>query len=289
MAASAIVTLPVRLLVNSKSNVRRTARDRGIERLAASIAAHGLRQNLNVRPTTGNRYEVVAGGRRLEALKRLIKEGQISRDTEVPCLVLSPDDNATELSLVENAMRLEMHPDDQARAFASLVEDGFTVEDIAARFGVTTKVVAQRLKLSSVSPLLRALYRQGVIDGAQMAAFALVDDHAAQEAAWNQLPEWNRQPDAIRRVLTGEGVSADHRLARFVGVDAYRAAGGEVIEDLFDDRPAVLLDGNLLQVLAAAKLGETATAVRLEGWSFVNVELTPNYNVSYGRIYPSVS
>src|SRR5690606_12505201 len=128
-----------------------------------------------------NRYEVVAGGRRLEALKRLVREGQITRDTGVPCLVLSAEDNASELSLVENSMRVEMHPDDQARAFASLVEDGFTIEDVAARFGVTTKVVAQRLRLSSVSPLLRALYRQGVIDGAQMAAFALVNDHAAQE------------------------------------------------------------------------------------------------------------
>lgn len=289
MATSAVVSLPVSRLVHSKSNVRRTARDRGIEGLAASIAAHGLRQNLNVRPTTGNRYEVVAGGRRLEALKRLIKDGRVAQDAEVPCLIIGADENATELSLAENAMRVEMHPDDQARAFASLIDEGFTIEDIAARFGVTSRVVAQRLKLSSVSPLLRALYRQGVIDGAQMAAFAFVDDHAAQEAAWNQLPEWNRQPEAIRRALTGEGIAADHRLAKFVGVEAYRTAGGEVIEDLFEeDRPPILANGALLQVLASAKLEETATAVRLEGWSFVNVELAPNYSVSYGRVYPTI-
>lgn len=49
-------------LVQSKANVRRTGQTTGLEALMASIAAHGLRQNLNVWATTGGRFEVIAGG-----------------------------------------------------------------------------------------------------------------------------------------------------------------------------------------------------------------------------------
>jgi ParB family chromosome partitioning protein len=48
----------------------------GIAELAASIKAHGLLQNLQVRPGSRGKYEVVAGGRRLAALQRLAKQNQ---------------------------------------------------------------------------------------------------------------------------------------------------------------------------------------------------------------------
>ncbi len=63
-------------LVPSKANVRKTGTDEGIAELADSIAAHGLQQNLNVRETDKGRFEVVAGGRRLRALKMLVKGGR---------------------------------------------------------------------------------------------------------------------------------------------------------------------------------------------------------------------
>lgn len=280
-------SIPLSQLVHARSNVRRTGRDRGIEALMASIAAHGLRQNLNVRATTGNRYEVVAGGRRLEALKRLMKQGDLPRNTSIPCVVLASNDNPTEISLAENAMRQDMHPDDQCTAFAALIEQGLSAEDVAARFGVTPKVVQQRLKLASVSPALRRLYRQDRIDTAQIMALALVDDHAAQEAAWVGLPEWNRGPEAIRRALTAEGISADHRMVRFIGIDAYEQAGGIVLRDLFDEeRDAVLTDGALVERLATEALEQAASIIRAEGWSWVSIALKPDYSTPFGRVYP---
>jgi ParB family chromosome partitioning protein len=280
-------SIPLSQLVHARSNVRRTGRDRGIEALMASIAAHGLRQNLNVRATTGNRFEVVAGGRRLEALRRLMKQGDLPRDTPIPCVVLASNDNPTEISLAENAIRQDMHPDDQCTAFSALIEQGLSAEDVAARFGVTPKVVQQRLKLASVSPALRRLYRQDRIDTAQMMALALVDDHAAQEAAWANLPEWNRGAEALRRALTSQGVAADHRLARFVGIEAYEQAGGIVLRDLFDEeRDAVLADGALVERLATEALEQAASIVRAEGWSWVSIALKPDYSTPYGRVYP---
>ncbi len=79
-------TIQLNLLVQSKANVRHTARTEGIAELAASIAAHGLRQNLNVKPTTGGRFEVVAGARRLRALKFLAKDGGLNGKPPLPAL-----------------------------------------------------------------------------------------------------------------------------------------------------------------------------------------------------------
>jgi ParB family chromosome partitioning protein len=168
-----------------------------------------LRQNLNVRSITGGRFEVVAGGRRLLALKQLARAGTLPSDHPVPCLVLALDDNPAEVSLAENAIREAMHPDDQCTAFERLVQAGSSVEVVAARFGITPAVVRQRLKLSAVAPSLRALFRKGLLSLDLMMALALVDNHDAQEAAWAELPDWNKGPEAIRRVLTRSSHSGD--------------------------------------------------------------------------------
>ena len=278
-------SIPLNRLVHSKANVRRTGRGVGLEGLMASIAAHGLRQNLNVRQTSGNRYEVVAGGRRLEALRRLAASGKVDPKVDVACLVLADDEDPTEVSLTENVIRTDMHPDDQFEAFRALVDGGLPVEDVGARFGVTPAVVRQRLKLASVSPQLREQFRKGELSLAQVMALTLVDDHTRQEQALADLPEWNRGPEAIRRVLTAEGIRADSRLGRFVGVDAYEAAGGAVLRSLFDEEEPVLADGALVERLATERLESTAASVRAEGWEWVEVALEPSYGAP-GRIYP---
>jgi ParB/RepB/Spo0J family partition protein len=144
-------TIALTQLVPSAANVRKTGTKTGIEELAASIAAHGLLQNLQVRPVKGGSFEVVAGGRRLAALKLLAKQKKIAPDYPVPCHALDEQD-ATEISLAENEMREAMHPADQFEAFKKLADDGTGPEEIAARFGTTPKIVTQRLKLAVVSP-----------------------------------------------------------------------------------------------------------------------------------------
>jgi ParB family chromosome partitioning protein len=220
-------------------------------------------------------------------LRRLAKAGRIDAKQPVPCFVLDEADNPTEISLAENAIRTDMHPDDQCEAFADLIAGGLPCEDVAARFGVTPAVVAQRLKLAAVSPVLRKRFRARQLTLAQMMAFALVDDHTAQERVFNELAEWNRTPDSIRRCLVQDGISASHRLARFVGLDDYAAAGGVVLHDLFEaDEPAVLADAALLEKLATAKLEAMAAHVKAEGWAWVKPELQTDWGTAYDRVYP---
>jgi ParB family chromosome partitioning protein len=281
-------TIPLNQLVPSKANVRRTGKAEGIGELAASIAAHGLRQNLNVQPDAdGRRFEVVAGGRRLKALKQLVKEGKLAKDAPIRCLVLNEGDDPAEISLVENAVRTAMHPDDQFEAFRALIEDkGQSVEEVAGRFGVTPAVVRQRLKLANVSPKLRALYRKGEMGLEHVMALAISDDHAAQEEAWENLPDWNRDPSLLKDALTHDTVPMTDRLAKFVGIDAYVAAGGAVVRDLFgEEGEAYLSDRALLTCLATAKMEEAVTALQSEGWKWVKPELTRDYSIPYGRVW----
>ena len=133
-------TIPLSKLVPSPENVRKTNTKDGIEGLATNIKAHGLLSNLIVRATDGGKFEVVAGGRRLAALKHLAKtEKQDEDKSQIPCSVIEGDEDAHEISLSENEMRAAMHPTDQFEAFKKLADEGQGNDTIAAKFGVTAR------------------------------------------------------------------------------------------------------------------------------------------------------
>ena len=267
-----LILVPLSQLLprRSKRNARTTPR-LSIPELAASISRIGLLQNLVViLAANGEQYEVVAGDRRLTALKLLAKKKRIAADYEVPCLLV-PDASARTVSLAENLLREQMHPADQFEAFAALVKEGRPIEDIAADFGVSPLVVQRRLKLANVSPRLMTDYRAGGVTLEQLMALTITDDHAAQETAFYGAPEWQRGASALRERLTEREITATHPLVRFVGLDAYTAAGGGTRRDLFaeDDSGTYLADAALLETLVRGKLDALAEEVRAEGWAWV--------------------
>jgi len=278
-AGQDLLLIPLSRLRPSSRNVRKNG-GTSIPELAASIARVGLLQNLTVvLSPDGDHYEVVAGRRRLAALKLLVKRRKLAKDHEVPCLVV-PDAAARTVSLTENVQREAMHPADQFEAFAALVAEGRAVEDIAADFGVTPLVVQRRLKLANVSPRLLADYRADAVTLDQLMALAITDDHAAQEAAFYDSPQWQRSPDALRDHLTQEEVDAGRDpVARFVGREAYEQAGGGTRRDLFADEHSgvFLADAVLLDTLARDKLAVVADEVRAEGWGWVDVAPRATY------------
>ncbi|MEQ1818930.1 MAG: ParB/RepB/Spo0J family partition protein [Terricaulis sp.] len=272
-----ITMIPLTKLVESEDNVRRSNRKRGVAELASSIRAHGLLQSVVVRDTGKGKFAVVAGGRRLRALRLLAKAGDIEKNAPIPCRVISGDDNAAELSLAENLVRADMAPHEELEAFQRLVDAGEGPEAIAARFGVSPMHVARRLKLARVSPrLIEALKKEeATLD--QLAALAFTDDHSAQEKAFFDAPDWARTPERLKAQVAQAHMPETDKLARFVGVEVYQAEGGAVISDLFaetgDDNTRYLADRDLVVRLAAAKLEPIADEVRGEGWAWVEIAL----------------
>lgn len=199
--------------------------DEEIDQLADLVDAQGLLQNLAVvayeTPMRGKgkdkkrsyTHGVIAGGRRLRALLRLVKRGRISLDEEILC-VLVPAERAIAVSTAENSGRAPMSAADTIVAFAAMVQQGAGVEDLALAFRLSPLTVQRRMKLANVSPALFAMFREGSMTLDQLMALALSDDHAQQEAAWNSAPEYDRSPRKLRALIAGEGVSS--AVIRFV-------------------------------------------------------------------------
>jgi ParB family chromosome partitioning protein len=291
MEAGAVTTIPLDQLRATRLNVRRTGGG-SIDDLAASIAHHGLIHNLTVikGEAVGNGgtggYLVVAGSRRLKALTTLQAAGALppALVDGIPCRVVDRDEGH-EASLAENVIREAMHPADEFDAFHSLANDGSgcSTAEIAARFGKSELYVRQRLKLANVAPAILDEYRAGKATLEQMMALALTDDQLQQQHVWKGAKqEWQRRPDQLRSAITQKELAATSKLAKFIGIDAYEKAGGEVRRDIFgSDTDAFLVDVKLANKLAEEKLERTAEKIRKEGWAWVETRIEFPYSDKY--------
>ncbi|MHA0336715.1 ParB/RepB/Spo0J family partition protein [Sphingomonas aquatilis] len=289
LALSVSRDIPFDKLVLSQSNVRRIKAGIGIEELAEDIARRTLLQSLTVRAVVDEAgeetgmFEVPSGGRRYRALELLVKRKRLPRNAPVPC-ILRTEGDAEEDSLAENIQRAPLHPLDQFRAFLALREKGQTEEEIAAHQFVSVAVVKQRLKLASISPKILDAYAEDEITLDQLMAFTVNGDHERQEQVYERLAAYHdRQPYAIRRMLTEGAVRASDKRARFIDVDAYVEAGGSVMRDLFQgDDGGWLQDVGLVELMVSERLHEEAVKVQAEGWRWIDAAPDFPYGHTYG-------
>lgn len=258
--------LPLKSLKLSPANARQDPGD--VRSLAHSIHTIGLVSALAV-TKNGRGYLVEAGGRRLAALQQLLKDGHISASYPVPCLLFDTPDLAR--SLAENTERKAMDPVQEFQAFGRLLGEGRTVHDIAEAFSVTPQYVRQRAKLADLDPNAINAYRQGrcSLEALQALTYGTPEQ---QRAIVSQDPI----PHAyhIRERLRGQVVDQDDKRARLVGLDAYTAAGGRTIEDLFAST-IQLLDVDLLDRLAGERLQPYSDQALADGAAWVEIVESP--------------
>jgi ParB family chromosome partitioning protein len=141
--------LPLALLNESKTNPRRVFDDVSLRELAASIRSQGVLSPLLVRPLTENGFEIVAGARRYRA-------AQMAEAVTVPVRIKQMSDaEVLEAQLVENLIRAEIHPMEEAEGFARLLaleQPKYSIDQIAAKVGKQPSFVASRLKLVDLVP-----------------------------------------------------------------------------------------------------------------------------------------
>lgn len=251
-------------LRRAEENVRHTRYDEDIEGLAADIAAHGLLQSLigyehRALGRGDPQVMIVGGGRRFQALRILEDEGVIDGDWPVAVLIRDRDE-AVELSLAENLQQRTMSPVDEFFAFKALMDTGhYSPASLAARFGFTERVVRQRLRLAQLEPeVLDALAQRRITLDAAM-AYAATQDRELQRKVFTAHDKKGayepHAPARIRRDLAGR-MDDKHQLYRYVGPDAYEAAGGGYEDDLFNEAgDKRLLDNpGLVEQLAHARI-----------------------------------
>jgi ParB family transcriptional regulator, chromosome partitioning protein len=134
--------IPLHHIERNPFQTRRHFDDQQLMELGTSIAATGVVQPILVRPLAGDRYQLIAGERRWLA-------SQLVGKATIPAIVRSvSDEQALEITIVENLQRADLNPMEQARAFDRLGRDfKMTQEQIAQRTGKNRASIANFLRL----------------------------------------------------------------------------------------------------------------------------------------------
>ena len=157
---------------------RRAGDDPGMETLKDSIRRHGLLTPLTVRPDGKGRYMLIAGERRLRAVREL-------GIGEAPCIVLPADDRlCAEFALIESMQRRELDMFEQAQAIENLIRiAGLTREEASRQLSCSPGCVSNKLRLLRMSGPEREIVRSaGLSERHARAALRLADPEARIEA-----------------------------------------------------------------------------------------------------------
>jgi ParB family transcriptional regulator, chromosome partitioning protein len=141
-AAGELRELPVELIKPNPSQPRTNFDPEALAALAASIEASGVVQPLLVRPLPDGSYELVAGERRWRAAQQAGLE-------KVPAVIRDQEEaERLQAALIENMVREDLNPVEEAKACAALVEDlGLTKEELARRVGRSRPAVSNLIRL----------------------------------------------------------------------------------------------------------------------------------------------
>lgn len=248
--------------------------------LKANIAAKGILQPLICRPNGKDKYEVIAGGNRLEIIQELVAEGVWPEDREIPIsnrTELEGDDSAAlDVAISEN-LRLPMHPMKQFEAFLRLIEGdkNITIKTIANTYGVSPRVVEQRLSYAKLEQEARDLVSedQRDLDWAGAMTLASPEEQKAILTEIEHDPRRYRSAHEVRTRLRDELVPMGYAL-----FDVSKTSAALVRKDLFDEN-----DGSYMKLSDFMPLQDKAVTDRVEalekdGWSNVSVMSDRDYD-----------
>jgi ParB family transcriptional regulator, chromosome partitioning protein len=157
--AHAVLHLPLDWIERNPYQTRSSIEDTELEELAASIRTNGVLQPITVRQVGEQRYALITGERRWRATQRA------GRNT-IPSIVRHvSDQQALEMTIVENLQREDLNCIDQARAFARLSQEfGLTQEKIALRTGCERSTVGNYLRLLKLPGEVQDMLKAGQLE-----------------------------------------------------------------------------------------------------------------------------
>ncbi|WP_221931637.1 ParB/RepB/Spo0J family partition protein [Palleronia caenipelagi] len=278
--------------LNARAGAPETYEDADIAVLAASIATLGLLNPIIVQKT-GKSWGVIAGGRRLAALRMLADDKSAkgwTHTSKISCRAI-PENvaGATAITVAENVTQKPMNPIDEFEAFARMMEEGgHDADSIAKMFGVERRRVVERLRYGRIHPEIRAAARAQDITLDVMKAYAEHPDTEVQKAVFDDLKDQYVSAYMVRNKLTERGVKIGDPIGQLV-IEAYRAEDGEIAADLIEE-DSVLTDQELVESLVIGHLQTAAEAERVRlGFAWAEGRRTVAYEDlrPYGRVYPA--
>ena len=171
-----LAELPVDAIHANPRQPRRRFEPEATSGLASSIKQQGLLQPVVVRPRQAGGYELIAGERRWRAAREAGLE-------TLPALVRDADDrDSLLLALVENVAREQLSPVEEARAYASLVDEfELSLGEVADRVGRSKPSVSNRLRLLELPEEVLWMVARGELTEGHARAVLAVPDHEARK------------------------------------------------------------------------------------------------------------
>ena len=176
---SELLTLPISKVEPREEQPREYFDEKALQDLADSIAQYGLIQPIVARKLDSGYYQIIAGERRWRA-------SRMAGLQEIPVRVIEADDRRTaELALVENLLREDLNPIEEAKGYRSLIEDyGLTQEEAARSVRRSRPAITNSLRLLSLSPAVMELVEKKELSAGHARALIPIQEDARQlEAA----------------------------------------------------------------------------------------------------------
>ncbi|MDR2391509.1 MAG: ParB/RepB/Spo0J family partition protein [Planctomycetota bacterium] len=205
VAADAVWELAVEKIAVSPSQPRKRFDPGELNNLAQSIKDHGLMEPLVVRRLEGGAYRLIAGERRLRAIRDILKFPVAL----VRLMNTADDAGAYLLTLEENLQRADLNPIEEAAAYAELRDGlGMTQEEIAGRLHISRSKVANALRMFALPEEVKELVREGKLDGSKAKAIAGLDNPIEQIRLARQAAEGGLNAREVERAVSGNRKSA---------------------------------------------------------------------------------
>jgi len=196
---------PVDAIAPNPLQPRQRIAAEALEELAASIREHGLIQPLIVSQVSDaevQRYQLIAGERRLEAAK-------LAGLAKVPVIIReATPQEMLELALVENIQRADLNSLEQATAYRHLMDDfGLTQERVAERVGKSRVAVANSVRLLRLPDEIKSSLAQGQITEGHARAILALDQPDEQRRIWEEVLKRGlnvrQTEETVRRLVAG--------------------------------------------------------------------------------------
>jgi ParB family transcriptional regulator, chromosome partitioning protein len=230
--------LPVETIHPNPRQPRKRFEPEAAEGLAASIRLQGVLQPVVVRRRREGGFELIAGERRWRAAK-------VAGIATLPALIRDVEDKESLLlGLVENVAREQLSAVEEARAYASLVDEfELSLGDVAERVGRSKPAVSNRLRLLELpEEVLWMLARGDLSEGHARAVLGLSDDDARRRLARRIVKEGMTVRSAERAAQEG---GAKRRPRRISLIDPELADRARAAAELLTGLPARIADGKL--------------------------------------------
>jgi ParB family chromosome partitioning protein len=173
-----------------------------LRELSNSIKTYGIIQPLSVRKIGNDKYELIAGERRLRA-------AGLAGVTKIPCMVVNVGDNDSALmALIENLQRENLNYIEEAQGYYRILkEHNMTQESLAAKLGKSQSTIANKLRLLKLSPMVTKILLDNNLTERHARCLLRLQDDESRLQVLKKICEENlnvkRSENLVEKVLSG--------------------------------------------------------------------------------------